>query len=356
MGVRKPTLRSVAEAAGVSTATVSYAFSRPDRVSAEARTRVLAVAGELGYAGPDAKGRSLRTGRTGAVGVIFTTGLTYAFTDPYVTAMLAGLAEALEPSRTSLMFIPFGEVSAGMAPDQVRRSVDAVHRAMIDGAVADGLDDDHPAVRVLAERGIPLVRSNETAAGPSVVIDDRQAGRDVGRHLAGLGHRDIVALVATPHEPGRVVEVTEQTPLFPYSRLRLTGLRESLPADTRLRVISGGSNSALAGQVAARAVLRGSERPTAIAADSDVLAAAVAGVARERGLWLGAGLSLTGFDDQPVAAELGLTTVRQPVHRKGFLMGRMLVDPDSERGRITLPTELVVRRSTGPAPSVRLGE
>ena len=61
---RGPTLKSVAAAAGVSTATMSYAFDRPDRLSTEARTRILAVARDLGYAGPDAAARSLRTGRT----------------------------------------------------------------------------------------------------------------------------------------------------------------------------------------------------------------------------------------------------------------------------------------------------
>ena len=96
----RPTLKSVAAAAGVSTAQVSYAFNRPDRLSAQARRHILAVAREQGYAGPDATARSLRTGRAGAIGVIFTVDLSYAFTDPYVLAMLGGLAEVTGPSST----------------------------------------------------------------------------------------------------------------------------------------------------------------------------------------------------------------------------------------------------------------
>lgn len=350
MGTR-PTLRSVAEAAGVSTATVSYAFNRPDRLSAQARTRILAVARELGYAGPDATARSLRTGRTGAVGVIFTVGLTYAFTDPYIVAMLSGLAEVLEPTRTSLVFIPFAPVTAGLDDDEVRRSVDAVHRAMIDGAVADGLDDDHPAIRVLADRSVPLVRSSNATSGRCVRIDDTGSGRLIGDHLVGLGHRDVVAVVAGTHDEGTVVAVDDDTVLYPYSRHRLRGLRAALPADARLRVFSGGPNSPAAGRAVADAVLDAVDRPTAIAADSDVLAAAVAEAARGRGLRIGVDLSVTGFDDVPLAAATGLTTVRQPVREKGRIAARMLLDPDGTPAQVTLPTELVVRASTGAAPA-----
>jgi DNA-binding LacI/PurR family transcriptional regulator len=350
----RPTLKSVAEAAGVSTATVSYAFNRPDRLSAEARTRILAVARDLGYAGPDAAARSLRTGRAGAIGVILTVELTYAFTDPYVLALLGGLAEYLEHTQTSLVLIPLAPTVAGLDDDGVRESVDAVHRAVIDGAVTDGLPADHPAVRALADRSIPLVHSAEPTADRCVVIDDRAAGRSIGRHLAGLGHHDVAVVVACPEEPGRLVAVDEDT-IYPYSRERLAGIREGLGAGARVRVFSGGRNAAESGRVAAEAALRCEERPTAIAADSDVLAVAVDGVVRARRLAVGRDISITGFDDVPAAAAAGLTTVRQPIHEKGRVMGRMLLDPAYTQRRVVLPAELVVRSSTGPAPTRQAG-
>ncbi|KKJ93712.1 LacI family DNA-binding transcriptional regulator [Micromonospora sp. HK10] len=350
MGVRV-TLRSVAEAAGVSTAAVSYAFNRPDRLSSEMRSRILAVARELGYSGPDAAARSLRTGRANAIGVIFTTGLTYAFRDPYVLALLGGLAEALAHSRTSLVLIPFAPVVAGLSDAEVRESLDAVHRAVIDGAVADGFTDDHPAVRALSERSLPLVRSSETAAGRCVLIDDRQAGRKIGRHLADLGHREVAVVLSSPREPGCAVPPADEAALYPYSRHRLAGIREALPAGARVRVVSGGNNADATGRLAATSLLAAPDRPTAIAADSDVLAAAVVEVATVQGLRVGHDVSVTGFDDVPLAASTGLTTVRQPIHEKGRLMARMLLDPDNTPSRLTLPTELVVRSSTGPAPN-----
>ncbi|MFI2713352.1 LacI family DNA-binding transcriptional regulator [Micromonospora sp. NPDC018662] len=344
------TLRSVAEAAGVSTAAVSYAFSRPHRLSADLRERILAVARDLGYAGPNAAARSLRTGQANAIGVILTTELAYAFRDPYVLDLLGGLAETLAAGRSSLLLIPFAPVVAGLTDAEVRESLDAVHRAVIDGAVADGLTDDHPAVRALADRSLPLVLSNESASARCVLIDDREAGRAVGRHLADLGHRDVAMVVAAPGEPGRILPTVDEAALYPYSRNRLAGVRDALPAGARLRVVSGGSNATASGRAAATAVLATAERPTAIVADSDVLAAAVARTAEGRGLRVGRDLSVTGFDDVPLAAAAGLTTVRQPIAEKGRLMARMLLDPDGTPHRVTLPTHLVVRSSTGPAP------
>lgn len=351
----RPTLKSVAQAAGVSTATVSYAFNRPDRLSAEARARVLAVARDLGYAGPDAAARSLRTGRAGAIGVILTVELTYAFTDPYVLALLGGLSEFLEHTRTSLVLIPLPPTLAGLDDDGVRESLDAVHRAVIDGAVADGLPADHPAVRALAARSVPLVRSWPTATDRWVGIDDRAAGHSVGRHLADLGHRDVAVVVACQAEPGRPVAL-DHAGIYPYSRERLAGIREGLGERSRVRVLSGGRNTAGSGRTAAQAALSLAGRPTAIAADSDVLALAIADAVRANGLTIGRDVSVTGFDDAPAADAAGLTTVRQPVHEKGRLMGRMLLDPSYSETQVVLPTELVVRSSTGRVPRNQKGE
>jgi DNA-binding LacI/PurR family transcriptional regulator len=344
MGTR-PTLKSIAAAAGVSTAQVSYAFNRPDRLSAHARAHILDVARQHGYAGPDAAARSLRTGRAGSIGVIFTVGLSYAFSDPYVLEMLGGLAEVTERTRTGLVLLPFDVTTAGADDDAVRESVAAVYRAVIDGAVADGLADDHPAVRALAERGIPLVQSSATTAGRCVVIDDRAAGREIGRHLAGLGHRDVAVVVSWPGPPGVAVPVVDEARLYPYSALRLAGIRDGLGAD--VRVVSGGSNAPESGRVAAALALDRPDCPSAIAADSDVLASGVLDVVRSRGLTPGHDISVTGFDDAPLARPAGLTTVRQPIRERGRLMGRMLLDPAFTEHRVVMPTDLVVRSTTG---------
>ncbi|GAA0583730.1 LacI family DNA-binding transcriptional regulator [Kribbella sandramycini] len=345
---QRPTLKSVAAAAGVSTAAVSYAFNRPGRLSDSLREHILSVATELGYAGPDAAGRTLRTRRAGAIGVIFTVGLRYAFSDPYALAMLGGVTEVAEPARTSLVLIPF-DLGDGLGDDGLREGLAAVHQAVIDGAIADGLADDHPAVLALAARNIPLVRSQPSAAGLSVSIDDHAAGVAVGGHLAELGHREVVVVVATPQPAGVLVTDVDESALYAYSKQRLDGIRAGLGPGAQVRVVSGGRNAHESGRMAVAPALDGGRRPTAIAADSDVLAGGVLEALRVRGIAPGRELSVTGFDDAEFAASAGLTTVRQPVRERGRAMARMLIDPGCTERQVLLPTELVARSSTGPA-------
>src|SRR3954454_12113407 len=100
------TLKTVAQAVGVSPSTVSNAYNKPDQLSAALRERILITARELGYAGPDAAARALRSGRAGSVGVLFTDKLSYAFSDPYAVGFLAGLSEIAEQFSTSLLLMP----------------------------------------------------------------------------------------------------------------------------------------------------------------------------------------------------------------------------------------------------------
>src|SRR5512146_1521155 len=97
---RRPrTLQDLADVLGVSKTTVSNAFSRPDQLSPALRERVLAAAREAGYAGPHPAARMLRTGRAGALGLVFPETLPYAFDDQTAVALLRGIAEACEERR-----------------------------------------------------------------------------------------------------------------------------------------------------------------------------------------------------------------------------------------------------------------
>jgi DNA-binding LacI/PurR family transcriptional regulator len=327
-------IATVAHAAGVSAASVSNAYNRPERLSAEARERILAVAHELGYAGPDPAARSLRSGKAAAIGVLFTAGLAYAFYDPYCVEVLRGVAEVAERTRTSVVLMPIVVHTATLTVEQTRESVRGVRQAVIDGAIADGIADGHPALEVLQTRGLPLVRSVEDPDARCVLVDDRGGARLIGRHLATLGHRDVAVLVDTPGTQ----------PLTPYGRLRLDGLRDGLGAAARVTVVAADGNTSDAGR-AATARLLADSAPSAIAAISDALALGALQAARTPGA---PAVAVTGFDDVSAAAAAELTTVRQPTLEKGRLMGRMLLDPEFTQRRVLLPTELVIRRSTVP--------
>src|ERR1700712_3884504 len=100
---RRLTLVTVARDLGISPATVSNAYNRPDQLSPALRARILARAAELGFAGPDPMARGLRRGRVGAVGVLVDEGLSYPFSDPTAVLLLDGRARELELDGLGLL-------------------------------------------------------------------------------------------------------------------------------------------------------------------------------------------------------------------------------------------------------------
>src|SRR5215211_7557502 len=149
-GERNVTLVTVARAVGVSPMTVSNAYNRPHKVSAAVRERILEVAHDLGYPGPNPAARSLRRGRTGSIGLLFGEALTYVFQDPGALEFLYGLAEGTARQNTVLQLI-----AALDADPEVGAALLA--NAIVDGLVVWSLPDRHPLLRLARERNIPLV-------------------------------------------------------------------------------------------------------------------------------------------------------------------------------------------------------
>jgi DNA-binding LacI/PurR family transcriptional regulator len=339
------TVKTIAEAVGVSPSTVSNAYNRPDQLSAELRERILAVAADLGYAGPDAAARMLRSGRAEAVGVLLTERLSYAFSDPYAIGFLTAVTEVLEQSQTSLVLMPIGyeaqRLEAGV-PD-----VTAVRQANIDAMTILCIGNLHPATQLAKARGIRIVGTDiDPDPGSTwVAIDDVEAGAVLGRHLAELGHKRVGVIADTGFPAGTVttgLSVDDIT--CTDCRARLQGLGGALD---ELVIVSGGHNTPDSGRAAGGALLDGPDRPSAIVGLSDVVALGVLEAMRERGLEAPRDVSVSGFDDIAAAAQAGLTTVRQPILEKGRLVGELLLDAEREPRQVLLPIELVIRDSTG---------
>jgi DNA-binding LacI/PurR family transcriptional regulator len=347
---RKATLASLAAELGVSRTTVSNAYNRPDQLSPQLRQRVLDTARRLGYPGPDPVARSLRTRQAGAVGLIFTETLSYAFRDPAAVGFLEGLALACEEAGTGLLLVP---AAPGGSPDP-----GIVHRAAVDGFVVYSMPDDDPYIAAVLQRPMPVVIVDEPVGVGGVDwvgLDDRAACAAIGRHLVGLGHRRIGVIasrLSNDRNDGPAPLARQRSTGYAVERLRLAGLADGLatggvewadvPVEERF------DNVPSAGTSAATALLDRHPDLTAIACTTDVFALATLEVAARRGLRVPADLSVTGFDDVPQAAVAGLTTVCQPMLEKGRAAGRLLLD-ESERleaRRVLLPTELVVRSST----------
>jgi DNA-binding LacI/PurR family transcriptional regulator len=338
------TVKTIATAVGVSPSTVSNAYNRPDQLSAELRERILSVAAELGYAGPDAAARMLRSGRAEAVGVLLTERLSYAFSDPYAIGFLTALTEVLEQSQTSLVLMPIGyeaQLETG-TPD-----VTAVRQANIDALTMLCIGNLHPARQLARARGIRLVGTDVDLDPDStwVAIDDVEAGATLGRHLAELGHTRVGVIADTGYPAGTVTTgLTLDDITCTDCRARLQGLGSTLD---ELVIVSGGHNAPVSGVAAGAALLDLPDRPTAIVGLSDVVALGVLEAMRERGLRAPQDVSVSGFDDIADAASAGLTTVRQPILEKGRRVGELLLDAQLEPRQVLLPIELVVRTSTG---------
>lgn len=349
------TLQTIADELGVSRSTVSNAYSRPDQLSPELRSRILEAAERLGYAGPHPSARSLRSGKAGSIGVLMTTDLSMAFRDPYAVAHLRGLAEVAERHETSLLLIPLPRDHDG--------ALRAVRGAAVDGFVVYCVPDWYGALDVIRSRGVPVVvgEDPETVGKDTyfVGIDERSAARSLASHVAALGHRRIAIVahwVVTPGSTGIVGDdVAPEDLRYFVTGERVRGYRDGFAAVgigwDEILLINVAGNNREAGEEAAAYALDRLDRATAVLATSDVLALGVLDALAVRGLRPGVDVSVTGFDDIPEAGAAGLTTIRQPSVERGRLAGQLLLDPpdDPESYHRVLPTSLVVRATTGPS-------
>lgn len=356
--MKKATARDVATELGISAKTVSNAFNRPDQLSATLRDRILTAAAGLGYAGPDPVAAGLRRGRVGAVGVAYANRLSYAFDDPATRELLAGMTSVAESAGVGLLLVP------GSSDPATRTR--AVSAAVVDGLLASSLADDDPLLHTAVARRIPLVVVDQPRPGrlPAEVawvgIEDRPAAARAAEHLLRLGHRrfGVVSFGLRRSPPrGLAGRAEQEAATYAVSRDRLAGFRDALEAHDlpwwQVPVFQGTDSTPEEGAAGAAALLSGAPRPTALLCLSDRLAEGALRVARELGLRVPGDLSVIGFDDAvPTAAALGLTTVRQPHRVKGERAAQALLRLLAGGGPVPqqppLPTELVVRGTTGP--------
>ena len=346
--VERPTLDTVATAAGVSRMTVSNAYNRPDQLSATTRARVLAVAAELGYPGPDPAGRSLRRGRSGAVGVLLAEGLAYAFTDPGLVSFMRGLASELGLAGQAMLMIPAEADTDGSL----------VRCAIVDAFIMCAMDDRDPAVDAVMARRLPVVTagSPRLAAVPFVGVDNRAAGVAVAQYLLGLGHERF-GIVTRPAREDPDGSWRGGAPRLGI-RQRVEGftnaLREAGIHESAVSVVTAQENTAEAASDAVGDLLARSSRdsPTAVFAVTDVLALGVLAAAAAAGRPVPQSLSVVGFDDIVEAGRSSpaLTTVAQSLFDQGRQAARLalgLMAGEHVRSP-RIRAELVVRDSTGP--------
>jgi DNA-binding LacI/PurR family transcriptional regulator len=351
----KITLKALAKHLGVAASTVSNAYNRPDQLSEALRMKILGTAKELGYSGPDPMAANLRRGRAGAIGVVYPHPLSYTFTDPVAAPTIQGIAEEAERAGYGLLLVGGSDDPLEAAP--------LVAKATVDGFVLQNFDKDDSLLEIILSRKLPVVfvESRQGKDFPSITVNDEAGARAAATHLLSLEHKrfGIIALEETGNTREGIMDKARQADVIDFTtKSRLKGYRSAIEAarlswQKNVVVYETSDNTPGDGYKATAALLNHSLRPTALLVMSDQLALGALRYANDKGLEIPKDLSIVGFDDAPLAAQTTptLTTVRQPYVEKGKLAGQLLIAQlKGERVEsVTLPTELIVRGSSGKA-------
>jgi LacI family transcriptional regulator len=337
---RRVTIDDVARLAEVHKATVSRALNAQtrDQVNVETLKRVKRAARQLGYV-PNAMARGLRTSRSMTIGVIIPD-----LMNPIFPPIIRGIEHVLQAQGYTVL------IANTDSHDDVEISVfESLLQRRVDGFIlATGRLDDQPVVEEAAAAGVPVVLVNRGTgiAGYPLVGGDNAHGIDLAvRHLVELGHRHIVHAAGPPN--------------FSTTRSRAEAFEVAATrADVRHDTIYAAALTIEAGfDVADDLLARQEECPTALVAGNDLVALGLIRRLRAAGLHCPEEVSVIGFNDMPFAEDFWppLTTVHMPLREIGAEAARLLLRGievgEQESATLTLPVSLVVRGSTGPAPS-----
>jgi LacI family transcriptional regulator len=342
--MNRPTQVDVARLAGVSRATVSYVLNgvtdRRVPISDETRKRVMDAINKLGYE-PDARAQALRSGSTKTVALIIPD-----LQNPHFSEYATGIEEAARAAGYHLLLSSTtmnDEYAVEIFRDLARRRFDGL---IIASSFILEAEEARATLQQIRQRGLPIVEMDENYGVDSVSADYREATREVMSYLLSLGHRRIGLIYGLGrHEIG-------QDRLEPYLESLTTA---NIPIETDLIVECGPTIED--GYKASRKLLQLSHRPSALIVINDLLAMSALRAAADLGLRVPGDLSLVGFDDIPMANYLvpRLTSVTKDARALGKKAFELLLvriqNPDLPRQQVHSPARLIIRESTGPAPS-----
>lgn len=320
----RATIADVAALAGVSTSTASLAFRGSDRVRLATRERILGAASELAYAGPHPVASSLRSGRSGIVGIVIAERVGLAFQNPVALATMDGLSESLESVGFGQLLLPGRAHSSPAQELLMTLPVDAV----VFATRGEEFDLLLPTVRA---RGVPMVGIEGPHADDItlVEVDDEGGMTQMAQHVAALGHRDVGVVMRTTQlgeerPPRRPVPIgwDIESIANPTIRGRLEAVMSVFPQAVR---VEAGGRDAGAGSAAAHMLLDAAPNTTALLAQNDILAAGAISAVRARGLRVPDDVTVTGFDGIDIPwLNAPITTVVQPLRDRGREAGRLV--------------------------------
>jgi DNA-binding LacI/PurR family transcriptional regulator len=330
---KRPTIRDVAAAAGVSRGTVSRVINGGHWVSPSALAAVEEAIRTTGYS-MNQHARSLATGRSNSVAFLLTEAQHLLFEDPNFSILLRGAAQALAARGMPLLLMVAG------TPAEQKQVLEYVGAGHVDGVLLISSHAGSPVLKSLVRQEIPTIACGiplgfESTVG-HVAADDLGGGRRMTRHLLDTGRTRIATITGPLDTPG--------------GRLRLEGYRAELGDAYDDSLVAHGDYTRQGGTAAMRELLERRPDLDAVFVGSDLMATGAMQVLRESGRSVPGDVAVGGFDDSGLAATLdpALTTMRQPFERISAEMVRLLLDvvEGADPATITLPTSLVVRAST----------
>jgi LacI family transcriptional regulator len=333
-------LRDVARAAGVSTATVSRAMNTPEIVSEPLRERIATVIRDLGWV-PHGVARALATSRSGAIGAVF----------PSLShGDFARATEALQAELTAQGYSLLLACSQ-YDPDQEYQLVRKFVERGVDAIALVGNPHKPELLELLERRRVPFVDTfayDAASRRGSIGPDNRKAMRELTNHLLALGHRRFAVIAQSGHNNVRALDRTQ-------------GIRDAL-AEAGLAIKANhfveGRWSIAEGRALFGALIARRPWPTAVICGNAYLAVGAVLEALARGIEVPREMSIVGYDDVEVMAELpvAVTTLRVKSDEVGRRAASWLIaaingrEPDVD---LECDVEIVQRRSSGPAPGRR---
>ena len=336
--MQTPTLRDVAEAAGVHAATASRALNPATRglVNADTARRVMKVAESLGYR-PNPIARGLKTARSGTIGLVLPD-----LTNPLFPPIVRGMEEVLEEGGYHGLI-----VNTDNDAEREVNQIGILRARQVEGLIIATARLDHPLLQELRDQDVKMVLVNRRTEGlevPSVAPDDAAGVTLAVRHLAELGRRRILHLAGPQSTSTGVVRM----------RAFVAAVRDLGLDDDPDLVAFCDFWSEEDGARALRDALDAGIAFDAIVAGNDLIALGCYDVFAERGIACPDEVSVVGFNNMPFLDKLNppLTTVAIPHHQIGVEAARMLIEaldgPDRSTRTVLLPLSLVVRGSTAP--------
>lgn len=338
---KRLTIHDIARFSGVSAGTVSRVINDQPGVGEATRERIRALIHERGFRA-NFFARNLPSGRSFAVGLVFASAASELFSHPIYPELMGAIGDALTELgyMLTLITVPASE-------ERRDRLLREISLGRLDGVILPDVRANDDLLKDLIEHATPAVVIGHREAGGRIAwvdCDHDQATYQMTRLLLDAGHKRI-AFVNGPSG-------------FTACQLRIEGYRAALleagisgsPALER-----EGSFTSKHGYDAALQllVMGGADRPTAIAAASDLIAAGCLDAAKSLGLRVPADVAITGFDDNVLArfTDPPLTTVRMPLGDMGKVAVQILLALiNGERdhpNNVVLPAEVVARESSG---------